>query len=475
MSKLNKAVIIFLFSLALGCSLQNNHVQQNVDVYLTTADQKNLLSIQKNLLTQTELLADSIVLSIDTNVELQSLQGFGFCLTGASAQLIQTLNEIDKAALLQELFGSQEGNVHIGYIRISIGASDLDTAVFSYDDLPNGATDMNLNQFSIEKDKINLVPTLKQILAINPQLKIIASPWSAPSWMKSNLKSSGGSLLPQYYATYANYFVKYIQAMQAEGISINAITLQNEPENPGNNPAMVMTWQEQANFVANYLGPTFEQNKLNTEIFVYDHNCDHPDYPINILNNATAKKYIAGSAFHLYLGNESALTKVHNAHPDKKIFFTEQWTGSKGNFKDDFLWHTEHVIMGTLNNYSQIALEWNLISNESCSLHTPGGCSECLGALTIDQGILQKRNVSYYIIKQVSPFISIGAQRIQHQFNAKNTAQLNDLVSLTCKNPDGKLVVIILNKGLQKTVGINIKNSNWKLNLPAESVITFFL
>ncbi|MCX8473768.1 MAG: glucosylceramidase [Sediminibacterium sp.] len=458
-----------------SCSMNKNKVQQNIEVFVTTADQKFLFSKQNNLLTLLEQPFDSITLQIDTNNELQTIEGFGYCLTGASAQLLNSLNETAKSNLLHELFDLDSGNLKLSYIRVSIGSSDLDTAVFSYDDLPFGSTDLPLENFSLAKDKLNLIPILKEILSINPNLKIIGSPWSAPAWMKSNHKTSGGALLTKYYATYATYFVKYIQSMKAEGININAVTIQNEPEHPGNNPAMVMTWQEQSNFIENYLGPAFEQNKINTEIFIYDHNCDHPDYPINILNNIKANKYITGSAFHLYVGNESALTKVHNAHPNKKIFFTEQWTGSKSNFKEDFLWHLEHVIIGTLNNFSQTAIEWNLISNQNCSLHTPGGCNECMGALTIEDGRVQKRNVSYYLLNHISPFISYGSKRIQHQLTGTSASKTTDVSFLTCKNSNGKIVVVVLNKGNNKSIGINIQNSNWMLNLPAESAVTINL
>src|SRR5437868_201809 len=174
--------------------------------------------------------------------------------------------------------------------------------------------------------------------------------------MKDNNNSVGGSLLPGYYDSYALYFVKYIQAMDNEGININAVTPQNEPLNPGNNPSMYMTAVQEDSFVAYHLGPALKAANLNTKIIVWDHNCDHPEYPISILNDATAQQYIDGTAFHLYAGDISALSQVHSAFPDKNIYFTEQYTASTGDFQGDLKWHLKNVIIGSMRNWSRNAL-----------------------------------------------------------------------------------------------------------------------
>ncbi len=163
-------------------------------------------------------------------------------------------------------------------------------------------------------------------------------------------------LKPGYYAAYANYFVKYIQAMKAEGITIDAITVQNEPLHGGNNPSMVMQAADQATFIKNNLGPAFSTAGITTKIITYDHNADRPDYPLTILNDPAAKPYVDGSAFHLYGGNISALTQVHNAHPDKHVYFTEQWVGGPGNFAGDLQWHVENLIIGATRNWSRNVL-----------------------------------------------------------------------------------------------------------------------
>jgi glucosylceramidase len=244
------------------------------------------------------------------------MDGFGCTLTGGSTQLLAKMSPENRATLLKELFDPKAaGSIGISYLRISIGASDLSDRVFSYNDLPTGQTDPQQLKFSLEPEQKDFLPILKEILRINPAIKIMGSPWSPPTWMKTNGDSKGGSLKPEYYAAYALYLVKYIQSMQKEGVAIDALTVQNEPLHPGNNPSLLMYAHEQADFVKNHLGPAFVKNGIKTKILVYDHNADRPDYPISILNDPAAKKYIDGSAFHLYGGTVDALSEVHDAHP----------------------------------------------------------------------------------------------------------------------------------------------------------------
>ena len=199
------------------------------------------------------------VIKIDTSQKFQTIDGFGYTLTGGSAFLINQMNSAAQSSLLKELFGHQESSIGISYLRISIGASDLSKTVFSYDDLPKGQIDTSLLNFSLSQDTLDLIPLLKKILAINPKLKIMGTPWSPPVWMKDNHSSIGGSLLPQYYKVYANYIVKYLKTMLLQGINIDALTIQNEPQHGGNNPSMLMSAEQQAAFIKYHLGPTFKQ------------------------------------------------------------------------------------------------------------------------------------------------------------------------------------------------------------------------
>ena len=438
-----------------------------IDFWLTKGDQS--IQLEK----QTSNLKFAKTLNNYANIELfdaqtfQTVEGFGYSLTGGSAQLIMQLSADKRAVLLQDLFGQTASSISVSYLRISIGASDLDASVFSYNDLPFGETDLNLTKFSLSPDRTQLIPLLKEILLINPKIKIMGSPWSAPVWMKDNKNSKGGSLLPQYYASYAQYFVKYIQQMKDNGITIDAITPQNEPLHPGNNPSMYMTADDQTNFIKNNLGPAFTAANIKTKIIIYDHNCDKPEYPISVLNDPAAKAFIAGSAFHLYGGDISALSTVRNAHPDKDLYFTEQWTSSVGDFAGDLKWHSKNVVIGSMRNWSRIALEWNLANEASFGPHTPGGCTQCKGAITVNDRNSFIKNVSYYIIAHASKFVPAGSVRI-------GTDIVGNLSNVAFKTPAGKTVLIVVNDGSNAEL-FNIKhNGKWATtSLDAGAVGTF--
>ena len=433
---------------------------------VTSADGHHLLKqIEQPLLGDNHADKSTNRIYFNAQIQFQKIEGFGYTLTGGSAALLHQLSDQKRLAILKEIFGGGPNDLKVNYLRISMGASDLDASVFSYDDLSAGEVDPDLNKMSIAKDQQYLIPILKEIQTIQPHLKLMATPWSPPVWMKDNGKSKGGHLLAKYYDTYAKYFVKYIQLMRAEGLTIDAVTIQNEPEHGGNNPSMLMTAAEQTLFIKNHLGPIFNNQGINTEIVIWDHNADNPNYPIEILNDAIAKSYISAAAFHLYLGHESALSKVHQAHPDKKIYFTEQWTGAKGNFAGDFMWHMEHVVMGTMANWSSLVLEWNLANDPNFGPHTPGGCTECLGAMTI-AGTEIKRNVSYYIIGQVAQFIPPGSTHIETK--SSNT----QIQTIGFTTPEGKRVLLALNTAKESLISIDFEKKKYNFTLPEKSVST---
>jgi glucosylceramidase len=435
-----------------------------IDYWLTKNDQTVLLQKQPQLAFG-QVNNSFLTIEVDSSQAFQNMDGFGFTLTGGSAYVINRLPATEKTALLRELFSNDDNAIGVSYLRLSMGASDLDASVFSYDDVGAGQTDINLDKFSLAPDKTELIPLLKEILAIQPAIKLLATPWSAPVWMKDNNSTIGGSLQTKYYDVYAKYFLKYIQQMKAEGITIDAITPQNEPLNPHNNPSMVMTALEQTNFIKNNLGPAFQTAGLATKIITYDHNCNKPDYPISILNDAAARSFVDGSAFHLYEGTIDALSTVHTTYPDKNIYFTEQYTSSTGSFGGDLKWHLKNVLIGATRNWSRTVLEWNLANDGGFGPHTIGGCTTCKGALTIGTGIT--RNVAYYIIAHASKFVPAGSTRI----GSNNAAELN---SVAFKTPAGKKVLIVENDGVyMSTVNIKYKGNWATTTLPAGSVATF--
>jgi glucosylceramidase len=452
----------------LSSCLSHEKKGENIDlvnIWLTNTDQSKLFQEQGEKLifgSHTNVYPTILVNSDQT---FQTIDGFGYTLTGGSAMLIQKMEEGKRKKLLKDLFSVSGQGIGVSYLRLSIGASDLDEKVFSYNDLSEEETDIDLTKFSLDPDRAFLIPVLKQILEINPEIKLMGSPWSPPVWMKDNRKSVGGSLLPQYYDAYANYFVMYVLGMQEEGIRIDAITVQNEPLHPGNNPSLLMLAKDQAEFVKSHLGPAFEKAGITTKIIIYDHNADRIDYPLEILDDPEAKKYLDGSAFHLYGGTIDALSDVYNAHPDKNIYFTEQWIGAPGNFAGDFTWHIKNLIIGATRNWSRTVLEWNLAADPEQKPHTEGGCTQCLGAITIN-GDEYVKNTAFYIIAHASKFVRPGSSRIE----SSSVEGFNNVAFFT---PEGQKVLIVQNESSGiKYFNVNYRGKTFTTSLSEGAVAT---
>lgn len=447
---------------------KNEHEIQKALLIRTTADQSKLLH-QEELVQDQQKGKQLPVITIEPDSTYQQMDGFGYTLTGGSAMHLANMDSSERKSILHELFAPDGDGIGVSYIRVSIGASDLDEEPFSYHDVKKGEEDESLAQFDLGYDKKYLIPVLKEIVAIYPDIKILGSPWSPPTWMKDNKDTRGGSLLPKHYAAYAQYFVKYIQEMGRQGIIIDAITVQNEPLHPGNNPSLLMPAEAQAAFIKEHLGPAFEQADIAAKIIIYDHNADRPDYPISILDDDEANQYIDGSAFHLYGGDISALSTVHAAHPDKNLYFTEQWIGAPGDFPENLSWHTRELIIGASRNWCKTVLEWNLAADENEDPHTDrGGCDRCLGAITIE-GNKVTRNPAYYIIAHASKYVRPGSFRIKSNM-------LEDIPNVAFKTPDGQTVVILLNDSNEKqTVLINDPKKNLTVDLTAGEVATIVI
>lgn len=473
------SILLFLGILTVGCSSDSEEriidpevqpapeVISEIDFWLTTGDQNQKLTKQSAPMAFTSTVNNHQSIQVDPTKTFQNVDGFGFTLTGGSAQVIQSLSKEEQQKLLQELFGSEQESISISYLRISIGASDLNEIPFTYNDIPIDQTDMELEKFSLNQDREGVISILKDIISINPDIKIMATPWTAPRWMKDNKDFVGGQLSKKYYSVYAKYFVTYIQAMKQEGIPIDAITIQNEPLHDGNNPSMYMTAVDQATFIKNYLGPTFKQTNIETKIIAWDHNCDLPEYPLEVLSDSQAYPYIDGSAFHLYAGDILALSTVKNAFPEKNVYFTEQYTASDGSFEGDLKWHLKNVIIGSMRNWSKNALEWNLANNENFQPHTTGGCTVCKGGITIDSSGNITRNVGYYIVAHASKFVPSGSVRIQSNITGS-------IENVAFRTPEGKTVIIILNNGDQsETFNVKHQDQWFTTSLASGAVGTF--
>ncbi|MET3112456.1 glucosylceramidase [Pedobacter sp. CG_S7] len=469
MNPINYLALFMVLTLSACSNKKNGEIadatKSDVSFWLTKGDKSALLAKQNTVLNFIEATNSNPTIVVNEKESFQTIDGFGYTLTGGSASLINGLAETEKDALLQELFSPEGNGIGINYLRVSIGASDLSASTFTYNELPAGETDVNQDKFAMAMEMTDLIPILKKIVKINPAIKILGSPWTAPTWMKDNKSFKGGSLKPEYYQSFARYFAKYIKAMAELGITIDAVTIQNEPLHPGNVPSMYMEAPDQANFIKTALGPLFKAEGLKTKIILYDHNADKPEYPISILDDPEAKKYVDGSAFHLYGGTIDALSKVHDAHPDKNIYFTEQWVGGPGNFAEDLKWHVSTLIIGATRNWSKNVLEWNLAADPGYGPHTDGGCVTCLGALTIGQSVT--RNVAYYVIAHASKFVPQNSTRI-----ASNN--IESLPNVAFKTPEGKKVLIVTNTGTaEQNFNIKSEGKMVSVSLPAGAAGTF--
>ena len=480
---------------ALGLISVNQTFAQTVTVCTTTADRSSLLemSVAERPFGERQRGKQNAIV-VDDRQCYQTVEGFGFAMTGGSAQHIIAMSKKDRAALLTQLFGREGEQAGINYIRLTLGASDMNSFVFSYDDMPEGEEDFELKNFSLSQDLKDVVPVMQEVLKINPGLKILASPWSAPAWMKESKNVRGGKLRKECYGVYADYFVKYVQEMAKKGIRIDAVTIQNEPLNNRNTPSMPWTPQEQAEFIGKYLGPRFEAAGLDTRIILFDHNCDRPDYPLTILADNDANKYASGVAYHHYAGDMSAMSQTHMARPDVDIYFTEQMTTERpGSPRINITSPAKRMIVDVMRNWSRNSILWNLAADSLNDPHTDnGGCSMCQGAITIDNGKLTSYNVAYYTVAQISRFVPDGSVRIfstapqdpaitLHEdeqapgvIRAVTSTYSKVLPNVAFKTPEGKIVLLVVNDtDSWQTVKVQHNGKFFESFLDSGSVATY--
>jgi glucosylceramidase len=410
------------------------------------------------------------VIEIDPATEYQKILGFGATMTGSSAYILDHhLNDQHRKEVMDSLF-SREHGIGLSYLRMTIGASDFSTHTFSYNDPPEGTTDTKLKFFSIDPDRQRLIPRLKEAMKINPDIEIMGSPWSAPAAWKTTGSMIGGKLKSNVQPAFANYFVQYINNFAAEGVKISAITIQNEPEfEPKGYPGMLMTAEEQRDFIKTFLGPRFQEHEIKTKIVVYDHNWDHPNYPITILDDSIARKYVDGSAFHCYGGDVANQSKVHDAYPNKNIYFTECSSGGwSGPWRDDLMWKFKNLFIGNMRNWATCVLLWNLALDENGG-PTNGGCMDCRGVMTVRSDGTYEPTIDYYSLGHLSRFVRKGAVRI-----ASTDLSAQNLDNVAFKNPDGSKVLVVMNNQADARK-VNVKGPEGvaTLDIPAYSVVSF--
>ena len=441
-------------------------------VWLTTGTASKLLSRETDAHFDTGTPPASLTtIVVDEATTYQEMVGFGAAITDASAWLIQNrLSAAQRDALLQELFGPSPG-IGLSFTRLTMGASDFSLHQYSYDDMPAGQTDSALTYFSIDSNRAYVLPLVQRALAINPQLKIMATPWSPPGWMKTSGSLIQGTLRPEAYGPLAEYFRRYIAAYAAEGVPIYAITVQNEPHyEPADYPGMRLEPAARAQFVGGYLGPLFVRSGIRTIILDWDHNWDQYQSPLQVLADSVAPRYIAGVAWHCYGGDVSAQSVVHDAHPEKDAYFTECSGGEWApNFADNLKWFVETLMIGSTRGWAKGVILWNLALDENHGPHT-GGCGDCRGVVTIASASgAVTRNVEYYALAHASRFTRAGARRIA------STSGVAGVETVAFRNADdGSKVLLALNTStVPQSLAIRWAGKWFRYTLAAGAVVTF--
>jgi glucosylceramidase len=463
-------------------------------VWITTADGTDKLSDLGTVPFSTAPSTAPTVV-VDPSETYQTMTGFGGSITDASASVLYTLPATQRAQVMASLF-SPNGGDGLDFLRQPIGATDMisGTTAYTYDDLPAGQTDYTMAHFSVAHDETQVLPLLREAEKLNPRLQIMASPWSAPAWMKTADSLNGGRLIdtPQMDQAYALYLLDFVEAYRAQGVNVGYLTVQNEPQdrNTTTYPGTDMpAWQEAA--VIEDLGPMLKAAHLNTEIFAYDHNwTEDPnditntppdetaainDYPEQVLSTPAAK-WISGVSFHCYYGDPSPMTAFHEQYPKLKIDETE-CSGSESSvpantFSDTLKWHARNLEIGSTRNWSGTVVNWDLALNQDNGPHL-GGCGTCTGIVTVGPGTSVTYNAEYYALGQLSRFVQPGAVRIAST-SFGTTGWNGEVMDVAFANPDGSTVLVAHNENdSAQAFAVQEGGQRFTYTLPGDSVATF--
>jgi glucosylceramidase len=490
LKNIKKLAFILLGCIAVLAACSNNDdkdsteakpVKGDVNIYVTTAFLTKDLTKEAVNFSKKDDMAPTNIHLVPTE-HYQEMDGFGAAVTGSTCFNLLQMKPEDRKAFLTETFSDKDG-FGFSYIRISIGCSDFSLSEYTCCD------EKGIEHFALQSEEKNyVIPILKEILAINSSIKIMASPWTCPRWMKvDNLTDkkpynswTGGQLNPDYYQDYANYFVKWIEAFKHEGINIYSITPQNEPLNRGNSASLYMGWDEERDFIKNALGPKFAAAGIGAKIYVYDHNYDYSNmddqknYPIKIYEDADAARYIAGAAFHNYGGNRAELNSVYKAVPEKELVFTETSIGTWNSGRDlrqRLMEDMREVALGTVNNWCRSVIVWNLMLDNDRGPNREGGCQTCYGAVDISNSDYKTviRNSHYYIISHLSSVVKPGAIRI-----GTNGLSDSNVVYSAFMNTDGTYALVLMNNNEQnKLITISDAIHHFSYNVPGKSIVSY--
>lgn len=440
---------------------------QTVSVWLTTDDQSKLLQPQASVAFSPGSAGTNCVL-VDESQTYQQIEGFGAAFTDTTGY---TLNQLARPSArtnaLRDLFSRNNSGIGLSFMRIPMGASDLARFHYSYDDLPAGQTDTNLAFFSIAHDQADIIPLIQQARQLNPQLKLMANPWSPPGWMKTSGSMIGGSLLSSMYRPFADYFVKFIQAYQAQGIPTDYISLQNEPFYlPGDYPGMDMDAATQTAVLRDYVLPALAANLLTTKVLVYDHNWDRPDYPDTVLSDATlsASAQVAGIAWHGYGGTPGVMLSLANQYPSEGNYQTEHSGGAwvADQVRTDF-----EEIIHVMRSWGKSFVKWNLAGDQNDGPHA-GGCATCTPLVVVNSSSgSTSYSADFYTLGHFSKFVLPGAYRVY-------SANAAGVLSAAFLNPDGSKALVAFNDtGASNTFRVQWGSQSFSYTLPSFSGATF--
>jgi glucosylceramidase len=443
-----------------GLATPTANAAPGASVWLTTADRSNLLRQQADVSFGSGGSGPTI--TVDPGTTYQSVVGFGASFTDSAAWNVFTSPRRDE--IMNQLFGKSTG-IGLSFLRQPIGATDFSRSFYTYDD---GAADPALSRFSTAHDDAYVLPLVRQAKQLNPQLKIMATPWSAPAWMKTSGSLVGGSLQDGRIGVYADYLVRFTQAYQAAGAPIDYLSVQNEPNfEPPAYPGMRMTAQQQVD-VINALAPKLRAAGQNARILGYDHNWDDTTYPQTVNNGAGGN--VIGSAWHCYGGDPSGQSVVHNAQPGKDVFFTECSGTTSGDdaatFRDTLRWQGIHLAIGATRNWARSVVIWNMALDNN---HGPviGSCGNCTGVVTTNGGNVTY-NAEYYVLGHLSKFVQPGAVRIDSTGYGEGGIQ-----NVAFRNPDGRIVLVALNSGGTQDFRVSYGGQTFGYTLPAGAMATF--
>jgi len=415
------AILAFLLVFGL-CSVTSKVLEKEVNdinIKVTFTNEQKQFSQQVSQVFKMQGAPSGDIVFINDGLDLQKVSGFGAAFTDSTAYLLKNLPADEYKKVINSLFNRETG-VGISYIRLPISVTDFSLSNYTYDNMPDGQVDPALLHFSIAHDEEYIIPMLQDILAINPDLQILASPWSPPAWMKTTdsllgtFNGTESNLIKTYYATYALYFTKIIKAYAAHNITIQALTIQNEPQyGPTSYPGLVMDAASQTDFINNYLAPAFITLGIKTKVFVFDHNWDRIDYPEYVLGNLNeaAKKIVAGSAVHCYFGDVSNQTKLHLKFPDYQIFMTEcSGHDNIPDFNGILSYDMQNLLIGLVNNWGEVSMKWNIALDQNMGPQNHG-CPNCRGLILINTTNNETTyNADYYTVGTFSKYVPPGSQ-----------------------------------------------------------------